>query len=185
MNLGYNSIVLGLETYVPIIEDRLVLIPQLYGSMLWGKGSINGSSDAWNVMFDGPVPCYPSMNNIIGGTEMGRYIDQQLPFIGLNKISFAFNNIGVLRLDVRTRLFKNHYLTAMINYARSSIDKTNFLNENGVPQWNDLYAYNASNWYGAGIRYSIDTKIGPLSFDVASSNISRKVILYFSLGHYF
>ena len=73
----------------------------------------------------------------------------------------------------------------MINYARSSIDRTNFFKENSIPQWGDLYNYNASNWYGAGIRYSIDTKIGPLSFDVASSNISRKVILYFSLGHYF
>ena len=184
-NLGYGSIVLGLETYVPIVEDRLVLIPQLYGSMLFGKGSVNGTTHGWNPMFDGPVPCYPSMNNFIGGTEMGRYIDHQLPFIGLNKISFAFNNVGIVRLDIRTRLFKNHYLTAMINYARSSIDKTNFFNENSAPQWIDMYDYNASNWYGAGIRYSIDTKIGPLSFDVASSNISSKVHLYFSLGHYF
>ena len=32
------------------------------------------------------------MNNVIGGTEMGRYIDNQLPFIGVNKISLAFND---------------------------------------------------------------------------------------------
>ena len=44
---------------------------------------------------------------------------------------------------------------------------------------------NASNWWGAGVRYSIDTKLGPLSLDVSSSNISRKVNLYFSFGHYF
>ena len=51
--------------------------------------------------------------------------------------------------------------------------------------WGGLYDYNASNWWGAGMRYSIDTKIGPLNFDVSSSNISRKVNLYFSLGCYF
>ena len=74
---------------------------------------------------------------------MGRYIDQQLPFIGVNKISLAFNNVAILRTDVRTRLFKNHYLTAIV------------------------------------------TKLGPLSFDVSSSNISKTVNLYFSLGDYF
>ena len=183
--LGYGSVVLGVEGYIPVIENRLVLIPQLYGSILFGKGSVNGSSDSWNPVFNGPVPAYPAMNNVIGGAEMGRYIDQQLPFIGVNKISLAFNNIAILRADIRTRLFKSHYLTAIFNYARSSVDFKNFFKERSELQWGELYDYNASDWWGAGLRYSIDTKIGPLSFDVSSSNISKSVNLYFSLGHYF
>ena len=182
---GIGSVVFGLESYVPVIKDRLVLVPQLYGSFLFGKGATCGLTDSWNPVFDGPVPAYPTMNNIIGGAEMGRYIDQQLPFIGINKISLAFNNIAIARLDVRTRLFNNHYLTAIINYARSGIDLKNFLKVRGDLVWSEMYDYNASNWWGAGLRYSIDTKIGPLSFDVSSSNISRNVNLYFSLGHYF
>ncbi|MBR5499039.1 MAG: patatin-like phospholipase family protein [Bacteroidales bacterium] len=183
--LGYGSVVMGFEGYVPIVEDRLVLIPQLYGSFLFGKGSINGTSDSWNPVFDGPVPAYPAMNNIIGGAEMGRCIDQQLPFIGVNKVSLAFNNVAVVRTDVRTRLFNNHYLTGIVNYARSSVDFNNFFKESTELQWPELYDYNASNWWGAGVRYSIDTKSGPLSFDVTSSNISKTVNLYFSLGYYF
>ncbi len=183
--LGLGSLVFGIEGYVPVIKDRLVLIPQLYGSILFGKGAASGNAQSWNPIFNGPVPAYPTMNNIIGGTEMGRYIDQQLPFIGLNKVSLAFNNIAIARLDIRTRLFKSHYLTAIFNYARSSIDMKNFFNEREELVWGNLYDYNASNWWGAGLRYSIDTKIGPLSFDVSSSNISKKVNLYFSLGHYF
>ena len=183
--LGYGSIVFGFEGYVPIIEDRLVLIPQLYGSMLFGKGAVNGRTASWNPVFNGPVPAYPAMNNVIGGAEMGRYIDQQLPFIGVNKISLAFNNVAIVRSDIRTRLFKNHYLTAIANYARSSVDKRNFFRESDELQWGDLYDYNTSNWWGAGVRYSIDTKLGPLSFDVSSSNISKSVNLYFSLGYYF
>lgn len=183
--LGTGSVLFGVETYVPLINDRLVLIPQLYGSFLFGKGATCGLTDSWNPVFDGPVPAYPTMNNIIGGAEMGRYIDQQLPFIGINKISLAFNNIAIARLDLRTRLFNNHYLTAIINYARSGIDLKNFLKVRGYLVWSEMYDYNASNWWGAGLRYSIDTKIGPLSFDVSSSNISRNVNLYFSLGHYF
>ena len=184
-SLGFGSVVFGFETYLPIIEDRFVLIPQLYGSLLFGKGAVNGSTDNWNPVFDGPVPAYPSMNNVIGGAEMGRYIDQQLPFIGVNNISLAFNNVAIVRTDMRIRLFRNHYLTAILNYARSSVDMNNFFKEEDGLKWGDLYDYNASDWWGAGVRYSIDTKIGPLSFDVSSSNISKNVNLYFSLGHYF
>ena len=183
--LGYGSVVFGFEGYVPIIENRLVLIPQFYGSVLFGKGATNGITDSWNPVFNGPVPAYPAMNNVIGGAEMGRYIDQQLPFIGVNNISLAFNNVGILRTDIRTRLFKNHYLTAIVNYARSSVDMKNFFRTTDKLQWGDLYDYNASDWWGAGVRYSIDTKLGPLSFDVSSSNISKNVNLYFSLGYYF
>ena len=183
--LKHGSVVLALEGYIPIVKDRLVLVPHLYGSILFGEGAVSGTSHSWNTAFDGPVPAYPSMNNIIGGSEMGRYIDQQLPFIGLSKLSLSFNNVAIVRADVRARLFKNHYLTGIVNYARSSIDLNNFFKEKEVLQWSELYDYNASNWWGAGIRYSIDTKIGPLSVDVSSSNISRKVNLYFSLGRYF
>jgi NTE family protein len=184
-SLGFGSVVFGLEGYVPIIENRLVVIPQLYGSVLFGKGASNGSNDSWNPIFNGPVPAYPTMNNVIGGTEAGRYIDQQLPFIGVNNISLAFNNIAILRADIRMRLFKNHYLTAIFNYARSGLDLKNFFKERDELQWSNLYTYNSSNWWGAGLRYSIGTKIGPVSIDISSSNISKKANVYLSLGRYF
>ena len=183
--LGIGSVVCAVETYVPIVEDRLVMIPQLYGSFLFGKGAMNGTSEGWNPLFHGPVPCYPSMNNMLGGAEMGRYIDHHLPFVGLNKISLAFNNLAIGRLDVRTRIFKKHYLTAMFNYGRSGVDLKSLVGKDDTLLWGELYDYNASNWWGAGIRYSIDSKMGPISFDISSSNISRKVNLYFSLGYYF
>ena len=183
--LGVGSVVCGFEGYVPVVEDRLVIIPQLYGSFLFGKGAANGTAEGWNPIFHGPVPCYPSMNNMMGGAEMGRYIDQHLPFIGLNKISLAFNNLAIGRLDVRTRLFKKHYLTAMFNYGRSGANLKSFVGKEDGLLWSELYDYNSSNWWGAGVRYSIDTKMGPMSFDISSSNISRKVNLYFNLGYYF
>ena len=125
------------------------------------------------------------MNNIVGGAEMGRYIDHHIPFIGLNKISFAFNNVAIARADIRVRVHKNHYLTAMVNYGRSAVDMKNFFKESKDLQWESLYDYNASNWWGAGLRYSIDTKVGPLNFDVTSSNISHRVNIYCSFGYYF
>ena len=179
-----GSLVFSFEGYIPIIENRLVIIPQFYGSMIFGKGATNGTTEGWNPLFNGPVPAHPVLNNVIGGPDMGRYADQQLPFIGVNKVSLAFNNVGILRTDIRTRLFRNHYLTLMANYARSSVDFKNFFKDSGIPVW-DYYHYNASNWWGAGVRYSIDTKLGPLSLDVSSSNISKRVNVYFNLGYFF
>ena len=183
--LDLGSVQFNFEGYVPVVEDRLVLIPQLYGSFLYGEGAENGISKGWNSLFSGPVPCYPSMNNMVGGSEMGRYIDHQLPFVGLRKISLAFNNLAIARLDVRARMFQKHYLTAMFNYARSGIDFKSFMGKENTLLWNNLYDYNASNWWGAGLRYSIDTKMGPLHFDISSSNISHDVNCYFSFGYFF
>lgn len=183
--LQLGSVVFGFESYIPVIKDRLVIVPQLYGSFLFGQGARNGAKEGWNPIFQGPVPCYPSMNNFLGGAEMGRYIDQHLPFIGLNKPSFAFNNLAIVRADIRTRVYKNHYLTAMFNYGRSAIDMSNFFKQSNTLLWSELYDYNASNWWGGGVRYSIDTKVGPLNFDISTSNISKSVNLYFSFGYYF
>ena len=92
---------------------------------------------------------------------------------------------GIVSGDNLINLFNNHYLTAIINYARSGIDMKNFFKERETLLWEDIYGYNASNWWGAGIRYSIDTKMGPLSFDISSSNISKNAHFYFNLGYYF
>ena len=183
--LQLGSLVFAFESYIPIVKDRLVLVPQLYGSFLFGKGAVSGLTEGWNDMFKGPVPSYPCLNNILGGAEMGRYIDHHLPFIGLNKISFAFNNVAVARADIRVRVHKRHYLTAMFNYGRSAVDLKNFFKESDTLMWGNFYDYNASNWWGAGIRYSIDTKVGPINFDISTSNVSRNVNLYCSFGYYF
>ena len=183
--LHFGSVLFGVEGYIPIVEDRFVVVPQAYGSFLFGSGAVNGAHEGWNPIFQGPVPKYPYLNNIVGGVEMSRYIDHQLPFVGVNKVSFAFNNVAIARADFRVRVHKDHYLTAMVNYARSSVDIDNFLKEDETLLWDSLYNYNASNWLGVGLRYSIDTKAGPLSFDISTSNISRNINLYFSFGYYF
>lgn len=183
LNLG--GVYYSFESYIPVIEDRLTIIPQFYGSFLFGKGSTSGYDKSWSPHFRGPVPVYPCFNNILGGTEMGKYIDHQLPFIGLNKLSYSFNNLVILRADIRVRLFKRHYLTAMINYARSAIDMKNFFKDDGMPIWENRYEKNSKNAWGAGLRYSIDTKIGPIALDVSSSDLNPTANIFLSIGYNF
>ena len=54
--LNFGSLAFGIEGYVPVIENRFVIVPQLYGSFLFGKGAVNGVTDGWNPIFNGPVP---------------------------------------------------------------------------------------------------------------------------------
>lgn len=184
-NLNLGNVIFSFESYIPVIKDRLTIIPQIYASFIFGQGSVNGTEKSWSPNFRGPVPVYPCFNNLIGGTEMGKYIDHQIPFIGLNKLSYDFNHVAVLRTDIRVRLFKRHYLTAMVNYLRSGIDFKNFLKDDGKPQWDNYYDYNSANTWGAGLRYSIDTKIGPLSLDLSSSNVNPTLNIFFSVGYNF
>lgn len=184
-DLSLGSVYFSFEGYIPVLKDRLAIIPQMYGSFLFGKGAVNGTELSWSPNFRGPVPVYPLFNNMLGGSEMGKFIDHQIPFIGLNKLSYEYNNLAVLRTDIRVRLFKRHFLTAMFNYGRSGIDIKNFFKDDGIPQWSYYYDTNSSNAWGAGLRYSIDSKIGPISLDISSSNYSPTVNVYFSLGYYF
>lgn len=184
-DMNHMNALLGLEAYIPVVKDRFTIIPQLYASAIFGKGAESGYTDGVHDLFIGPVPKYAYLNNFVGGTERGRYVDQQIPFIGLNKLSLAYNYMAILRTDFRVRLFKEHYLTAMFNYGRSSIDLQNFFKDTGNPIWPTMYEKNSTNWWGAGIRYSIDTKLGPISLDVSSSNISPTVCIYANIGYYF
>lgn len=184
-NLNYGAVRYGIESYIPIIEDKFTIIPKTYGSFLFGKGAVNGLKYSWSPNFQGPVPVYPSFNNMIGGPEMGKFIDHQIPFIGLNKLTFAFNNMAVLRTDFRVKIFEHHYLIAMLNFARSGIDLKNFFKDDGIPQWEEYYETNSGTMIGGGIRYLIDSKFGPVSFDISTSNFSPTVNLYLCLGYYF
>lgn len=180
-----GSLLFAFESYVPIVKGKFGLIPQVYASFMFGEGAESGKELSWNENFNGPVSVYPCFNNMLGGPEMGKFIDHQIPFIGLNKMMYEWNYLTVFRTDFRLRLFNSHYLTAMFNYARSGIDLKNFFKDDGIPQWAPIYEDNSDNAWGAGLRYSIETKVGPVSFDVSSSNLSPTINLFFNLGYYF
>ena len=114
-----------------------------------------------------PVP----FANVLGGEMPGRYVDHQMPFIGINNAAFRRNNLVVFRTDLRYELFRNNYLTATFNYARDFDSFRQF--ENGV----DLY--------GCGLSYAYDTVVGPLKAIVHWSTMTRKVGAYLSLGFNF
>ncbi|MBQ3765752.1 MAG: patatin-like phospholipase family protein [Bacteroidales bacterium] len=147
---GFFGIVTASGLMPVPLGRRFTLIPQ--GSLRFVFGD------------DIPIP----FANVLGGELAGRYVDHQLPFIGLGNAVFRRNNLVVARADLRFELAHNHYLTAMANFSR------------------DFYSFNqfetGENLWGFGLGYAYDTIVGPLKADFFWSTFTRKVGLYLSLG---
>ncbi len=109
--------------------------------------------------------------NAMGGSIQGRYVDQQIPFIGINEISTMRNILTVFRTDYRFRVAKNHYVTGILNYARDC---------NGFKDYAKGLGY-----FGAGLEYSFDAFFGPVSANIHWSNLSKKAGFYINIGYYF
>lgn len=116
---------------------------------------------------DVPVPYF----NAMGGSLASRYVDQQIPFVGVTHLSAMKNILTVFRTDYRFRIAKNHYMKAILNYAR---DCDRF----------DEYA-KGLGYFGAAAEYSFDTIFGPLSANIHWSNLTGKVGFYISAGYNF
>ena len=132
------------------IGPRFTLIPQGGFRFIFGD--------------DIPIP----YANVIGGDMPGRYVDHQLPFIGINNAMFRRNYLVVVRSDLRYRIARNHYLTLMGNYSRDFYNFNQF--ENGEDNW------------GVGLSYAYDSVVGPLKGIVHWSSATRSVGMYLSLG---
>lgn len=109
--------------------------------------------------------------NAMGGSLPGRYVDQQIPFIGITDLAAMKNILTVYRTDLRFRLARNHYLTGIVNYARDCDTFQGYTEGLG--------------YFGAGAEYSFDTIFGPISANIHWSNMTGKVGIYLSGGFNF
>lgn len=145
----FNTIQADAKVVVPIGE-RIAFIPAFNARFLLGDHI--------------PVPYF----NAVGGSLSGRYLDQQIQFYGINKLAAMKNILTVYRADFRVKIARNHYASAIANYARDS----NVFKE---------YA-NGPGHCGLALEYSYDTIVGPLSVNINWSSITRKPGFYISAG---
>lgn len=123
-------------------------------------------------MFGGDPPL-PYLN-LMGGAIAGRYLDQQIPFMGINYAAAMANFLAVARSDFRFKLFKNNYLTASCNYAVTVADLKDF------GDMNEAYGV-----FGAGLKYSYNSIIGPVELDFHWASSRSKLGMYLNIGLYF
>lgn len=123
----------------------------------------------FRFLFGSEVPI--SYMNMMGGSLPGRYMDQQMAFIGLNNAAAMRNILTVFRTDFRFNVARNHYLSAIVNYARDCDTFRDYMQGLGI--------------FGAGAEYSYDTIFGPMTANIHWSSLTRKVGFYISLGYNF
>ena len=121
-------------------------------------------------LFSQQVPAI--YGNVMGGCNESRYVDHQLPFIGMNYADFFDKNLSVYRVDVRQKLFERQYVTLMANYATHCHDIKDY-----------LYG---SSLFGVGLSYTYDIPVvGPATVLMQWSSHTKSVSWMFSLGFFF
>ena len=134
-------------------------------------GGIFAFIPSFNMRFlfgeDVPVPYF----NAVGGSLAGRYVDQQIPFVGINNLSAMKNILTIFRTDYRFRIMKNHYVTGIFNYAR---DCHHF-----------RYYADGLGYFGAALEYAYDTIFGPFKANIHWSNLTNHFGVYLSAGYNF
>ncbi len=140
-------------TPVIAVSDRLKMLPAVYGRVLIGNN-----------------PAY-SYLNCMGGTVFGRYVAQQIPFLGINHVGVFENSLLVGRLELRQRAGRKHYFSLVGNYAMQDDIFFDIFGRKGI--------------WGGGVGYSRDSYLGPIDLMFSLSDWNKKLEFYFNLGFYF
>lgn len=131
-NGGTKMMGLDLRTVFPM-NSWLSVLPEFYFRSL-----IDASSD--NLFYA----------NYVGGSFKGRYLENQMPFVGFNHLALAKNFAMVLNLDVRARLAKNFYTSLMGGC---------FIDDDLLPT---SLTQIAPTYLGAALELAYDSLIGPV-----------------------
>lgn len=111
--------------------------------------------------------------NIAGGSLPGRYMEQQVPFIGINYATPLNDKMIKAGLDFRLHLTKNNWLTIKGEAIKSS------------DHFDSDLLWTGSILAGGGIEYAYNTIMGPLRFNVHYSTLTNRLGAYFSFGYDF
>ena len=145
--------VLSMDGMMPITVGNFSLIPQASLRFIFGS--------------DIPVV----YSNVIGGDLRGRYVDQQIPFVGIDNACFRQDHLIVTRMDARWNFAKNHYAYLMGNFAYDFDEFVGFQDGTGV--------------LGLGLGYGFHSIAGPFKAQLHWSSVSKRLGLYLSFGMYF
>lgn len=113
--------------------------------------------------------------NVVGGLMPGRFMDHQVPFVGITTPQMVENCLSILRMDVQWNVSGNHYLTLMGNCMFSA--------EN----YDDYFSGTDSciSRFGLGIQYAYKTVFGPITVDMHWSDVQHRLGMYFAFGYSF
>lgn len=140
--------------------SRLTFVPYLHSRVMWG--------------YDGRGSWY---NNLVGGSVKGRYLSQQLPFVGINGVIQTEPMTIVYGLQTRYFIFDKFYLAIHANMlAHSSRNEMRNIFADG---------YSATHYFGYAASISYSSLLGPIQLMVGSNTFDDKLYGYLNIGFQF
>lgn len=110
-------------------------------------------------------------NNFVGGECYDRYIFGQQAFYGVHNTEILEKMALGYRVDIRFRLFDRHYISCIGNYMLHGNKMKNL--------------FKGKDFWGAGLKYSYNSLLGPISATIDYSSRTKEVGFYASAGFYF
>lgn len=149
---AFSSVLATWETVMPL-TTRLALQPRIGGRWLIGE-------DIPHVF-----------TNAVGGFVLGKYVDQQLPFVGISHLETVRNVVITADAKLRYNFWKRQYATLL----------GALLGE----QRNFRMLRHARYVYGLGLCYGYATKFGPIEATISYSSSSRRPSFFMNVGYDF
>ena len=151
-NTPFLDAALSVKWALPL-GKRVTFMPFLYSRALVGN--------------DPPVVAM----NCIGGTLPGRYSPNQIPFYGSTGVIGTGPLVAVAGVDLRGKIYKNHYLLFTGNYVRDGVSIPDFIDHKG--------------YTGFRLGYAYDFVAGPLEVDLGWNDLTQSAGIYLSFGYWF
>lgn len=132
------------------LGKRFALLPRFSGRLVLGK----------------KVPYI--FRNAAGGYIESKYLEQQLPFVGLSHLEMFRNALVACDVKFRYHFLARHYATLLASVLAEQRDVRHLKKAH--------YAY------GFGLHYGYETKFGPVQAALSYSGECRKPTFYMSVG---
>jgi NTE family protein len=134
-------------------SNRLTLLPAFYSQFTLAT----------------TAPVY--YRSYIGGYQRTNYFGIYIPFAGLRRMELSADNVALVRIDLRLRLWQKVFVSVNPNIGMygnriSPFVKGNFL-------------------VGGGASIAYDSVVGPIELNIGTSNINQMISAFFSLGYCF
>lgn len=139
-------------TVIPL-SSHFSLLPSVYGRALFGDDA-----------------AYPFLN-ALGGEVFGKYVPQQMPFAGINRVEVTSNTVFVGKLHLRQQIGNNHFISLIGNFGMHHDTPGKILDGKHI--------------WGGSIGYGFNSVAGPLNVNLGLSDQTEKVQFYMNLGYYF
>lgn len=135
------------------LNDKLTLCPGAGGRVLLGK----------------QIP--PIYSNVTGSDYDGKYLPQQISFIGMTNIEPMGNTLVTGHIHLQQQIHNLHYISLYTQFALSS-DKIRQLSQSRF-------------LYCTALQYGYDSKVGPLKVHVAYTGHGNRLTGFVSMGFNF